>query len=233
MARRFSKQLISLALAGLTAASAVACSSPPEQQMLRQYFMASRSRDNVTLGNIATVAFSPTEQGVVESFNIVSTAPDDVKQLRVRELAEALKATQAELDAFSTRKREYQDSNIEAIGRVIKAEQTGTALRGKDAEIQKEWTTWRDEEGELSKKVNDARQAVSMERAIADVSLAGRNIDLTQADATLTTRAVTITASVRPPQGDSAEREMVVTLQKAATTGTPPVEGKWIITSVK
>jgi Flp pilus assembly CpaE family ATPase len=202
--------------------------------MLRQYFMASRSRDNVTLGNIATVGFNPTEQGIVESFDVVSVTPDETKPLRVKELAAAVAEAQKAADEFAAKKREYQDTNIDAIGRVIKAEAASTPLRGADAEIQAAWTKWREDEGVHSKAVNDARQALSAERAVADVSLANKNVDLTTTDATLTTRNVSIKASVKTPQGATESRDMAVVFQKAeATGGAAPVEGKWIITSVK
>lgn len=233
MARPQTSQAIRYLLVGLAAWSAVACSSPPETGLLRNYFTASRVRDNVTLGNIATVEFSPTEQGVVEDFDVVSSAPDEVKTLRVKELSDAVAEAQKAQEDYSKRKREYQDANIEAIGRVIKAEAAGTQLRGKDAEIQAEWTKWRNDEGDFARKLNDARKALTEERSIADVSLAGKNVDLTQVPTDLTTREVTVQATVKTPQGASEARNLLVRIQKASAKSTPQVEGKWIITSVR
>ena len=89
----------------------VACSSAPEQQQLQKYFQASRMRDNTTLANIATVSFSPTEHGSVQSFSITTTAPEEKRPLKLKELAAAEEAARKDDEEFNKKKKEYQDAN--------------------------------------------------------------------------------------------------------------------------
>lgn len=239
MVRQYRTSVSKILLLGFAIATAAACGgSGPEQQILRQYFMASRARDNVTLGNIATVSFSPTERGTVESFDIVSVSPDQSQPVQVKSLAAAVAEAQKSADDYAAKKRAYQDANIDAIGRVIKAEAAGTgaALRGKDADVLKEWTKWRTDESEFSKKLGDAKVALSAARLVPEASLINRNIDLTQTDATLVTREVNIKASLKDPQGASADKDMVVVLAQAKVASGPggqPVDGKWVVTNIK
>lgn len=234
MVRPYLSSISKTLVLGFVLTTAAACgSSGPEQQILRQYFMASRARDNVTLGNIATVSFSPTDRGIVESFDVVSVTPDQSAPVQVKSLAAAVAEAQKAADEFAAKKRAFQDGNIEAIGRVIKAEAANVPLKGKDAEIQSEWTKWREEESTFSKKLNDAKVALSAARLVPEASLANKNVDLTQTDATLTTRDVTIKASVKDPQGASADKDMVITLAQAKVEAAQPVEGKWVVTSIK
>lgn len=236
MVRPYLTSISKTLLLGFALATAAACSSGPEQQILTQYFMASRARDNATLGNIATVSFSPTERGTVESFDVLSVSPDQSSEVPVKTLAAAVAAAQKAADEFAAKKRAYQDANIDAIGRVIKAEAASIPLKGKDAQIQQEWTKWRSEESEFSKKLNDAKVALSNARVVPDASLTNRNIDLTQTDATLTTREVSIKAQVKDPKGETTERDMVIVLAQAKVASGPggaPVDGRWVVTSIK
>jgi hypothetical protein len=58
-------------------------------------------------------------------------------------------------------------------------------------------------------------------------------VDPTKRSGELVTKEVTLSAPVRTPDGSSAERTLVVTMQRAVMQGDPPVEGKWIITGVR
>ena len=49
----------------------------------------------------------------------------------------------------------------------------------------------------------------------------------------LVTKDVTIHAPVRTADGSSADRTLVVTMQRAILQGEPAAEGKWIITGVR
>jgi hypothetical protein len=51
-------------------ALAAACSVPPEQPIIADFFAASRLRDTTALAKFATVVFEPREQGMVASFEI-------------------------------------------------------------------------------------------------------------------------------------------------------------------
>jgi len=48
----------------------VACSSPPEEAVLGQFFAAARLRDNTVLASFATVTFEPHLDGIVTAFDV-------------------------------------------------------------------------------------------------------------------------------------------------------------------
>jgi hypothetical protein len=54
----------------------VACSVPPEQPIVSDFFAASRLRDTTALARFATVVFEPREQGIVTSFHIERVTPE-------------------------------------------------------------------------------------------------------------------------------------------------------------
>lgn len=59
----------------LAALAAVACSVPPEQPIVGDFFAASRLRDLTALSKFSTVVFEPKEQGTVARFHIVRVLP--------------------------------------------------------------------------------------------------------------------------------------------------------------
>jgi hypothetical protein len=72
--------------AGLLAAMAVtACGVPPERSVVDEFFAESRLRDKTALQHVATVAFEPQINGIVESFDIKNVAeePDNSKTVVV------------------------------------------------------------------------------------------------------------------------------------------------------
>ena len=64
---------------------ASACSSAPEENLVRQFFRASGLRDNQTLANFAVVNFDAKTDGTVASFKIVSVSPERSEPLKVQE----------------------------------------------------------------------------------------------------------------------------------------------------
>lgn len=214
-----------------------ACGSSSEQQLLQKYFQASRLRDNGTLANIATVAFSPTEHGSVQSFDVVNMGPEEKRALRIKELAAAEEEARKADEEFNKKKKEYQDANLTAIERVLKAEGARTTVKGADAEVQKAWTKWRDDAGDSSKRLAEARKALADERSLAEVSVydARNPVDATKFDGELINKTVTIKAKVRTPAGQTEEKELTVKLSKADLMNGPEgkkVEGRWVITGI-
>src|SRR3990167_2925699 len=67
----------------------VACSSAPEDPLLRQFFRASQLRDNTTLANFAAATFDPRTDGVVSSFDIINVSAERREPLMLKELAAA------------------------------------------------------------------------------------------------------------------------------------------------
>ena len=215
----------------------IACSGADEKQLLSKFFNASRMRDNTTLGNIATVQFSPTEDGVVQSFDIVKTAPDQKRTLQLKELKAAEEAARKDDEELNKQKKEYQDANLEAIERVIAAERQGTKLKGKDLEIQAAWTKWREDVAEHSKKLTGAREAMNRERGLAELSVfdARNPVDVTVFDGELVTKDLVLKARIKKGEAPAADQELHVKMERVELTNGPggkTVSGRWIITHV-
>jgi hypothetical protein len=224
----------------LTVAALSACSSPnaSEENLVRQFFRASGLRDNQTLSNFATVSFEPKTEGTVTDFDVTAVSPERTEPLRVIELSKGVTEAEAANKAFNEKKKAYQDANADAIDRVLKAESAGRKLTGKDAQIQAEWTKWRDESGAEAKKLSAARAALSDARPIAELSLMANSGSATptveELDGTLVSKDISVTATVRAPDGTSSQKNYVMTAQRAVVkTATGERQGKWIITAIK
>ncbi len=215
--------------------SLAACSSAPEQPILQQFFRASRLNDVTSLAGFATTSFQPQTQGTVASFDIVSVSPEQREPLRLSAVAEEVEAIRAEEAAFTKRKDTFYVANQEAITRVLKAESLKASVGGKDAEIQAEWSKLREESSQHARKVAEAQRKLKTESGMVRLSLdnAANPVDPTKRSGELVTKEVTLSAPVRTPDGSSADRTLVVTMQRAILQGEPPVEGKWIITNVR
>ena len=211
------------------------CAGSEHDQMIRRFFNASSMGDNLTLANIATVSFDPNKDGRAQNVSFVSETPEQTRELKIKELDKAFKDAQAAESDYSKKMKDYQDKNIDAINRVIKIEQAGKGKPGgKDAEVQASWTKWRDDSKSFNSKVSEARKALQAERKVADLSLPDH--DITQFDGVIeATKEVTVTANVRTPDGQSAKKTLVLTLQRVVTKDTAgkPIEGKWMITDLK
>lgn len=225
--------LLAPVLIGLAFAAA-GCGGSEHDLMIKKFFMASGAGDTVTLGNIATVSFDPTRDGRAQNVSFVSETPEQTRVLKIKELDKAFKDAQAEASATSKAMKEYQDKNAEAVNRVLKAEQAGGRVTGRDAEVQKVWSEWRDKSGVVEKKLSEARVALQAERRVADLSVPDK--DAATYDATEATKEVTVTADVRVAGGESTKKTLVLTLQRVVLNeggGKPPIEGKWMITGLK
>jgi hypothetical protein len=224
-----------LPLLVVLAFSVAGCGGSEHDQMIRRFFQASSMGDNITLANIATVSFDPNRDGRASSVSFVSETPEQARELKIKDLDKAFKDAQAAEAEFAKRKNEYQDKNLEAINRVLKIEQSGKGkATGRDADVQAAWTKWRDEQSSYSKKVSEARKILQSERKVADLSLPEH--DMTQFDAVMeATKDVTLTATVRTPDGQSAKKTLVLTLQRVTTKDSAgkPLEGRWMITGLK
>lgn len=224
----------------LSVAALSACSSPnaQEENLVRQFFRASGLRDTQTLANFATVSFEPKTEGTVTDFEVTAVSPERSEPLRVIELNKAVMDAEAENKAFNERKKTYQDANAEAIDRVLKAESAGRKLTGRDAQVQAEWTKWRDDSGAEAKKVSAARQELSNARPIAEMSLMANSGSPTptveELNGTLVSKDITVTAQVRDAAGATSEKTYVMTVQRAVVkTDKGERQGKWIITAIK
>jgi hypothetical protein len=216
-----------------------ACSSQPEQPILQQFFTASRLRDNQTLANFANVSLDPTTQGSVNSFSITSVSPEQSQPLPLKDLAQARDAAKAADDAFTQKKLAYQNENMDAIQRVLKAESGNGKVDRRDEGVKEAWDKWRKDTEDSAKKVSDAQQALSDASSLAQLSINGARsqnpIDIYQYNGQLLTKDVTVSADLRSPAGQTAKTTIVVTMKKATFTGSDgkPIDGRWVITGVK
>jgi hypothetical protein len=213
--------------------------SGEEKTTLKKYFNASKMRDNLTLANIATVGFDPTKDGQVQSFNVASTAPEQVTPLTLKQHQAELKAAQDAETEFGKKKKEFQDANGDAIERILKAEGKNQTLKGKDAQLQTEWTKWRDETQTYAKKVSEAKKTVNAERPVVEISVMDSRdpVNVTDYDGEVVSKDVTIDAKVKLPDGTSVDKKFVFTIQRATLTGVVGKDGKpgslvgrWVIT---
>jgi hypothetical protein len=224
----------------LAVAALSACSSPhaSEENLVRQFFRASGLRDTQTLSNFATVSYDTKTEGTITDFQITAVSPERSEQLRVIELNQAVTEAEAANKAFNEKKKAYQDANAEAIDRVLKAESAGRKPTGRDAQVQTEWTKWRDESGAEAKKLSAARAALSDARPIAELSLMANSGAPTptveELDGTLVSKDISVHATVRGPDGSTSEKNYVMTVQRAVVKSDKGErQGKWIITGLK
>jgi hypothetical protein len=233
-------RLFLLAPIVLVAAAVSACSSQyaAEENLVRQFFRASGLRDNMTLANFAVVNFDTKTEGTVSDFEVTAVSPERTEPLRVIELSKALSEAEAANKAFNEKKKVYQDANMEAIDRVLKAESAGRKLSGGDAKVQAEWTKWRDETGAEAKKVSAARTALSNARPIAELSLmpnaGAAEPAVEELDGTMVSKDITVAATVRDASGATTQKNFVITAQRAVVKGAQGErQGRWIITGLK
>ena len=226
-------------LVGGFALLTAACSlgRAPEEQVLTNFFRASRVRDNATLANISAVSLDARTDGVVQDFEVVSIGEEQRRTLQIKQLAEEEEKAKQEDAEFAKKKKEYQDANLEAIERVVKLERSGGTARGKDAEVQTTWSKWRDEQSQYQKRLSEARSKHANERALAVNSLTApgqSDVDVSGMNVELITKQVTVNAEVRDPSGNTSNKTYVFTLQKAVATGGPEErDGRWIITAIR
>jgi len=224
-------------LAGFALLAAACGSTSAEQQVISNFFRASRVRDNQTLANLAAVSFDPRTEGTVQEFEVVSAGDEQRRTLQIKQLMQdEEKAKQDDVD-LAKRKKQYQDANLEAIERVVKAERSKAPIAKKDAEVQATWSKWREEQAQSSKRLSEARAKHANEKALAVNSLTapGRDdVDVSNMDVDLVTKQVTVNAQVREPSGTTTPKTLVFTLQKAiGKSGDAEQDGRWIITSIR
>src|SRR4051812_1371374 len=209
----------------------------PEQQLLTNFFRASRVRDNGTLSNIATVQFNPRSDGSVQEFEITNVAPEERRTLRIQEtMNEADQAKVAEAD-FAKRKKEYQDANMPALRRGSDSQHAKKPVTGKDAEVLAAWNKISAEELATKKRSSQARAKAAAETSLAIGSLSppGRpDVDVKGMDVEVISKQVTVNAQVKSPDGQTTPKTLVFTLQRAVGKKDGQTsEGRWIITSMQ
>ena len=120
---------------------------------------------------------------------------------------------------------------MDAIDRVLKAESKGGKVTGRDAQIQAEWTKWRQETADFAKKASEARKRLNDERNVAGLS--HPDLDVAAYDGTEVSKEVTVEATVKKGT-ESAKKTIVLTFQRAVLKGDAgqDIVGKWMITKI-
>ena len=224
-------------LLAVAALSGCSSQSAQEENIVRQYFRASGLRDNQTLANFAVVAFDPKVEGVVTDFDVTAVSPERSEPLQIIELSKGLAEAENANKAFNEKKKTYQDANLEAIDRVLKAQGGGRKLSGRDGQVQAEWEKWQADTSAEAKKVSAARTALSDSRPVAELSLTAGNGDtpaIEEMDGALVSKDISVAATVRGPDGATSQKNYLVTVQRAVVkAATGERNGKWIITAIK
>jgi hypothetical protein len=224
-------------IAGFALLAAACGSTSPEKQVISNFFRAARVRDNTTLASLAAVSFDPRTEGTVQDFEIVSSGDEQRRPLQIKQLMQDEEKAKQDDVEFAKKKKQYQDANLEAIERVVKAERSRAPVAKKDAEVQAAWSKWREEQAQYQKRLSEARAKLANERALAVNSLTapGRpDVDVSNMEVELITKQVTVNAQVREPTGTTTPKTLVFTLQKAVGKGSDgEQDGRWIITSIR
>lgn len=237
MSRSMLKQSLVFTLALLLGGGLLAAcgGGGQEASIVRAYFQASRYEDRTTLANMATVFFSPAENGIASSPSIDNVTEPATRPLEMQELSRALEEMRAEEDVFRDEKKAYQDENTDAIQRIIEAGREGTDVASRDEEIKDTWDQLVADEREFARKVSDAQNALNQEMGLAEISTydPANPIAVAQYAGTHFSKDVTVTANIAMPDGERTERTMVMTMEKVDLQGAMGlIEGRWIITAI-
>jgi hypothetical protein len=219
--------------------TAIACGQvAPEEKIVSNFFRASKIRDDATLATFATASFNLRTEGAVQSMKLVSVSPERRNPLHIKRFDEAFDQAKASQETFNREKLDFQKENIKAIERVEDAENANKPIPRSDAAVQASWSKWRDDMAKHAKEVNDARIRLSRAKALAELSLSqpsGATPDVTHMDGELVEKDVTVNASVKSPEGQTADKTLIVTLTRVVLKDEAGKEqtGRWIVTQVR
>lgn len=217
--------------------TAVACSRPPEQQFLTQFFRAAKARDNTTLAMMSAVSLDPREKGSVEDFTITSVTPEARTPLDLTTLLLAERQAKDAEAEFAKRKMEYQTANLPMIEQVVKLERDPAAkMNAAQQAVKAAWDKWRGDSTTFTRAVSTARTAVVNAIGPAEASLTqpGQpDFDAAAFQGEMVAKDVVLDAQIRNPQGQTAPATLTVTMTRAVgTLGGQAREGRWIITKI-
>jgi len=212
----------------------VACSKPPEQQFLTQYFRAARARDNTTVGRMAAVVIDPRTQGSVEDFSITNIGEETRTALTFAPLLETEAKAKETEQAFLKTKIEYQNANIKLIEEVLKIEQMNPTAKLTPAQekIRIEWNKWREGISAHAKATASAAAAIKSSTGLAEASLTQPGqpaLDPKTFSGETIKKDVIVAATLKSPDGATAQKTLTVTIERVAGNGR---EGRPIITKI-
>jgi hypothetical protein len=226
-------------LASAVLVSVAACSgSAPEEKIVREFFRASKIRDNASLGAQAIASFEPRTEGTVQSLKFVGVSEERSTPLQVKQYSDAFTKVKSAEEEFTKEKNAYQRENIETLQRIVKAEEAKKAVAKADLAVHDAWGKYVEQMKVHAKAVSDARVQLSNAKGLAELSLSipnGPTPDVANVTGDLVAKDVTVDAQVKTPEGQTVNRQLVVTLERAVVKkadGTTQ-NGRWIVTKVK
>ena len=229
--RRSAVVFVALVLPVVTAA--VACSRPPEQQFLTQFFRAAKARDNTTLAMMSAVTLDPREKGSVEDFTITSVTPETRTPLDLKTLLQAERQARDAEAEFAKRKMDYQNANLPMIEQVVKLERDPTAkMNAAQQAVKAEWDKWREGIASYARGTSTATAAIKRATGVAEASLTQPGqpaLDPRTFEGETIKKDVTVKAEVKSPEGTTTEKTLVITIERVAGGGR---EGRPIITRI-
>lgn len=210
-----------IALAPL-ALLAAACSRPAEAQFLTQFFRAARTRDNTSVAMMSAVEFDPREKGEVIDFEITNVSEERRMPLDFKTLLDAERKAVSDEAEFRKRKLEYQTANLPALETIVKMEREPNAkFTPAQQKMKEEWDKWRADTTMHQKATAAAKAAIKGQTGPAEASLAQPGQPPFAPDkfqGELVTKDVTLNANVRMPDGQTAQKTMIVTIQRVEGT---------------
>ncbi len=213
---------IALVLAPLALLGAACSSSPNEQKFLAQFFRAARSRDNNSVAMMSAVEFDPRKQGEVSSLEVTSVSQERRTPLDLKTLLDAERKAMAEEADFRARKIAYQNPNMAALEAIVKLERDPAAKMTPAQQAMKaEWDKWRADTTTFQKATASAKAAVLAQTGTAEASLTQPGKPAFKPDqfqGELLTKDVTLNAQVKTPDGQTAPKTLVVTIQRVVGT---------------
>ena len=204
--------------------ASIACSRPPEQQLLTQFFRAARGRDNATTARMSSARLDPREEGSVESFSITSIGEEKRAPLNFKPLLDAVVKAQADEAEFLKKKVEYQTANDNAndkiIREVLKLEALPNAkMSPAQQKVKAEWDTWRAGITEHQKAVSQAKLAVAAATGPAEASLTQPNqppLDPAKFEGETISKDVVVAAKMKTPEGKDVDKTLTITFTRVA-----------------
>jgi hypothetical protein len=182
------------------------------------------------------VPFDPRTDGSVQDFKIDNIGAPQHRKLQVQEFTAEQEKIRNDQIEFTKKMRDFYQSNSIAIDRALKADRENQPVRGQDATLLTEYKKWDADSRDLERKLSQARQKVAKEKsALVSLTPPGRDdVDVTGMDVDIITEPVTVTAQVQTPDGKTAPRTMVFTLQRASgKKDGQTTEGRWIIMGIQ
>jgi len=227
-----------MVVAAIMLAAAVACSVLHEEKLVKDFFRASRLRDNAALGTFATTSFDPQRDGQVFEFTVLNVGPEHSSPLPLKSYDTAFDEASASQKAFAREKYDFQQTNLDAIQRIEKLEANNAPIARKDATVQANWAKWRQDEAKHLKAVSDARVKLGRTRGVAELSLSKPNgpvPDVAHYSGDLIEKDITIDARVKLPDGQTVQKNLVVTASRTVMKNEKgeTLTGRWIVTNVK